>query len=74
MLFVFNHSDIFRPVLIPPAKNRYKLSEQPLHIYAYIYPDLVVGIACPVFALTIGVATVDLGAEILATAAGPRGT
>lgn len=38
------------------------------------YPDLVVGTVCPVFALTIGVATVDLGADILATAAGPRGT
>jgi len=39
-----------------------------------MYPGLVVGTICPVFVLTIGVATVDLGAEILATAAGPRGT
>lgn len=40
-----------------------------------IYLGLVVGTVCPEFALTIGVATVvDLGAEILATAAGPRGT
>lgn len=39
-----------------------------------MYPGLVVGTICPVLVLTIGVATVDLGAEILATAAGPRGT
>lgn len=39
-----------------------------------VLPGLVVGTVCPVFALTIGVATVDLGAEILATAAAPRGT
>lgn len=39
-----------------------------------MYPDLVTGTICPVFVLTMGVATVDLGAEILATAAGPRGT
>lgn len=39
-----------------------------------MYPGLVAGAICPVFVLTIGVATVDLGAEILATAAGPRGT
>lgn len=39
-----------------------------------MYPGLVVGTICPVFVLTMGVATVDLGAEILATAAGPRGT
>jgi len=44
-----------------------------LFIIQYIYPGLVVGTVCPVFAL-MGVATVDLGAEILATAAAPRGT
>jgi len=35
---------------------------------------LILNTDCPALARTIGVATIDLGAEILATAAGPRGT
>lgn len=29
MPFVFNHSDILRSVLMPPAENRHELSERP---------------------------------------------
>jgi len=43
----------------------------PVYIFNYI---LILNTDCPALARTIGVATIDLGAEILATAAGPRGT
>lgn len=38
MSFVFSHSVIFRPVLMPPTENRHELSEQP-NIFSFSHRE-----------------------------------